>query len=107
MMHGWGHTHVSSAFEVYLVLTQPPHDATSRAAWQDQLAIEPPVWGSARRAQAASALTTRGLRVWSWDDYAVVFSDVDAQPPCGLQYRPWHVLQLEPELPLSRNAQST
>jgi hypothetical protein len=97
MMHRWGHTSVSNAFEVFLVLAEPPGLAELRGLWQDQLAIEPPVWGGKSGARAASALAARGLRVWSWDDYAVVFSEPHAHPPHGLHYRPWHLLELEPD----------
>jgi hypothetical protein len=97
MMQRWGTTAVTSAFEVYLTLAAPPADPHAHSAWLDLLAIEPPVWGGTRAARAASKLTARGLRVWSWDDCTVVFSQTDAQPPGSLRYRAWHPLELAPE----------
>ncbi len=106
MMQRWGATAVTSALEVHLALAEPPTDAEAYRAWRELLVIEPPVWGDRRAAQAASKLAARGLRVWSWDDYAVVFSDAPAEPPRGLHYRPWHLLELEPEPSRSRAMRS-
>jgi hypothetical protein len=43
MMQSWGHTHVSSAHEVYLVLSRPPNDARGHWLWRNLLSIEPPI----------------------------------------------------------------
>jgi hypothetical protein len=96
-MQRWGTTAVTSAFEVYLTLAAPPTDTHAHRAWLDLLAIEPPVWGGTRAARAASKLTARGFRVWSWDDQSVVFSDPDTQPPRGLRHRPWNPLLVAPQ----------
>src|SRR5580704_8839773 len=107
MMQRWGSAAVTTAFEVYLALAEPPTDPDAHCVWRELLVIEPPVWGDRRAAQAASELAARGLRVWSWDDYAIVFSDPAEQPPRGLRYRPWHLLELDPEpYPRSRAMRS-
>jgi hypothetical protein len=95
MMQSWGHTHVSSAHEVYLVLSRPPHDARGHWLWRSLLSIEPPIWGCAAARGAALAFASRvGGRVWSWDDEGIVFSDFESQPPRSLHYRSWHRLAL-------------
>jgi hypothetical protein len=94
MMQAWGHTHVSSAREVYLVLSRPPSDARGHWLWRNLLSIEPPIWGCAAARGAALALASCGYRVWSWDDHGVVFSDFESQPPRSLRYRSWHRLAL-------------
>ena len=104
MMQCWGTAHVSSALEVYLVLSCPPLDPRAARLWYSQLAIEPPIWGGAPARRCALSLAARGLRVWSWDDRGVVFSDFDALPPRTLRYFPWYRLglaggQFSPESP--------
>jgi hypothetical protein len=96
MMQRWGYTHVSSALEVYLVLANPPPDPHGRRLWQGLLAVEPPIWGHASARRCALTLAARGLRVWSWDERGVVFSDFDARPPRSLRYCPWYRLLLGP-----------
>ena len=95
MMQPWGHTHVSSALEVYLVLHDPPVELEPHRRWRTLLGIEPPIWGSGDARRSALWLASRGQRVWSWDDYAVVFSPLAAVPPRGLHYRPWTLLELD------------
>jgi hypothetical protein len=115
MIQRWGHGRVSSAFEVYLVLTRPPSDARGFWLWKNQLSIEPPIWGCAAARGFALSLAARGVRVWSWDDDGVVFSDFDGLPFPTLRYRPWHRLELpaatsprEPSRPsLTTTAKST
>ncbi len=92
MMQTWGHAAVSSALEVYIVLTTVPIAPTQFRRWKDLLSIEPPIWGSLEAERRAQALGAAGLRVWSWDDYAVVYSDPRVLPPEGVHYRPWHLL---------------
>jgi hypothetical protein len=92
MLKVWGHARVSSALEVYDLLANPPHDPNARRLWHDLLSIEPPVWGSREARRQALALISDSRCVWSWDDYAVVFSPSHAIPPEGLHYRPWHLL---------------
>ncbi len=94
MMQHWAHKHVSSAREVYLVLSNPPTDSRGLWLWQNQLSIEPPVWGCAAARGYALSLAARGVRVWSWDDHGVVFSDFDVLPPRTLRYHPWDRLEL-------------
>jgi hypothetical protein len=89
MMQAWGHTHVSSAYEVYLVLSLPPRDPRGRSLWRGLLSIEPPVWGGPAAATLALKLAACGHRVWSWDDHSVVYSDFDALPPSTLRYEQW------------------
>jgi hypothetical protein len=88
-MQRWGHRHVSSALEVYLVLSSPPSDPRDRSDWKDLLSIEPPIWGCPSARRWALTVAARGYRVWSWDDRGVVFSDLDVLPPRTLRYRPW------------------
>ncbi len=92
MMQAWGHTHVSSALEVYLVLSSPPPDTRGQWLWRNLLSIEPPVWGCAAARGCALSLAARGVRVWSWDDHGVVYADYDALPPATLRYDPWQQL---------------
>jgi hypothetical protein len=89
MMHRWGHYRVSSALEVYMVLAHAPAGLSKYRAWEYVLGLEPPVWGSRDAAVRAAALEARGVLVWSWDDYAVVFSHAASTPPRGVVYRPW------------------
>jgi hypothetical protein len=89
MMQRWGRRHVSSALEVYLVLSSPPSDPHALSDWKDLLSIEPPIWGGAVARKSALTLAARGHRVWSWDDCGVVFSDSDVLPPHTVRYRPW------------------
>jgi hypothetical protein len=93
MMKPWGHTLVSSAHEVYLVLIAPPFDSRQQEQWRELLCIEPPIWGALQARDAAATLAAQGLRLWSWDDFAVVLSEPSAQPPVGLRYCPWTQLE--------------
>jgi len=96
MMQRWGRRHVSSALEVYLVLSSPPPDPHDLSDWKDLLSIEPPIWGGAVARRCALTLAARGYRVWSWDDRGVVFSDSDVLAPCTVRYRPWKRALLPP-----------
>lgn len=89
MMHRWGRSHVSSALEVFMVLTHPPCARGHFADWEYQLTLEPPTWGGAEARNGALILQARGYHVWSWDDYAVVYSRPDTIPPRGVFYRTW------------------
>jgi hypothetical protein len=91
MMHPWGHCHVTSALEVFFLLTAPPRDPEGVQRWSELLSVEPPVWGSEEVHRRAHRLASRGLRLWTWDEYAVVFSDLGTRPPRGVHYRPWHM----------------
>jgi hypothetical protein len=99
MMQPWGHTHVSSAREVYLVLSNPPVDSRAEWLWRNLLSIEPPIWGCAAARGCALSLAARGVRVWSWDDDGVVYADFHAVPPYTLRYVPWHRLDLRSTRP--------
>ena len=94
MMQRWGHKHVSSAREVYLLLSSPPSDPPDLGLWQNILSIEPPIWGCPGARGAACALAACGFRVWSWDDHGVVFSDLESPTPRSLRYWPWYRLAL-------------
>jgi hypothetical protein len=89
MMQRWGHAHVSSALEVYRVLSCRPLDADERALWHGLLSIEPPVWGSPDPRRLARLLAGRGYRLWSWDDHGVALSDAGNLPPATLRYLAW------------------
>jgi hypothetical protein len=95
MMRRWGSAHVSSALEVYFLLRTPPTDGDLRGCWRELLAIEPPCWGTVETHRRAEGLKARGLRVWTWDDYAVVVSLAAVMPPAALHYRSWHLLDLD------------
>jgi hypothetical protein len=90
MMQRWGHRHVSSALEVYLVLSSPPTNHRDRSDWKDLLWIEPPIWGYAGARRGALTIAARGYHVWTWDDHGVVFSDLNVLPPAAVRYRPWN-----------------
>jgi hypothetical protein len=92
----WGHTRVSSALEVFTVLTNPPTDPGYRARWEELLTIEPPFWGSLmQHAHPLSGLNARSYRLWSWDDHGVVLSLDTLEPPLGVRYRTWDFLRHE------------
>jgi hypothetical protein len=94
MMQRWGHKQVSSAREVYILLSDPPSEPRDQGLLQNLLSIEPPIWGCAGARGAACALAACGFRVWSWDDHGVVFSDVESIPPRNLRYWPWYRVAL-------------
>ena len=91
MMKAWGTLRVSSAEEIYAVLTKPPTDTNRRRRWTERLGIEPPVWGSKTVAMWARWFVERGMRVWTWDEDGIVFSEHNTLPPDGVVYRSWHV----------------
>jgi hypothetical protein len=90
MMQRWGRRHVSSALEVYLVLSSPPSNPRDRSDWKDLFWIEPPVWGGAGAQRGVLDLAARGYHVWTWDDHGVVLSDLNVLPPATVRYRPWN-----------------
>ena len=102
MMKPWGRLGVTSALEVYLVLSRAPSDPNERALWQNQVSIEPPVWGCAAAHDAARSIAERGYRVWSWDDRGVVFSEFEAWPPRTVAYLPWDGADPDRVAPTSR-----
>lgn len=102
MMQRWGRRHVSSALEVYLVLSSPPPDPHDLSDWKDLLSIEPPIWGGAVARRCALTLAARGYRVWSWDDRGVVFSEFEAWPPRTVAYLPWDGADPDRVAPTSR-----
>jgi DNA topoisomerase-3 len=104
----WGHTSVSSALEVFNILTSPPADPGYRARWQELLSVEPPFWGSLLEHGAVLGwLFDRAYRLWSWDDHGAVLSPRDLSPPLGVQYRTWDFLRHElDELPTRPRLQS-
>ena len=93
MMQLWGHTHVSSAHEVYLVLSRAASSLEDSKAWEDLLCIEPPIWGSAAAHASAMLLAAIGYRVWSWDELGIVYSYPDAVPPRSLRYLSWTAVE--------------
>ena len=102
MMKPWGRLGVTSALEVYLVLSRPPSEPSERALWQNQVAIEPPVWGCAAAHGAAQSIARRGYRIWSWDDRGVVVSEFEAWPPRTVAYLPWDGADPHQVAPTSR-----
>jgi hypothetical protein len=66
-MQPWGHTHASSARDVYLVLSKPPLDSRGHWLWHNLSSIEPPIWGCAAAREFALMLAAWGYRAWSWD----------------------------------------
>ena len=92
----WGYERVSTALEVYDVLTSPPRDSGHHSFWLQLLEFEPPFWGSLLdHAPAVAELIAHGYRVWSWDDHGAVLSPSHAEPPQGVRYRTWSYLLQE------------
>jgi hypothetical protein len=89
MIQPWGYTFVSSAYEVYLLLSRLPVDAQDANRRDDLLSIEPPVWGSDTAHESARVVAASGYRVWSWDELGIVYSYPRSLPPSTLRYLPW------------------
>jgi hypothetical protein len=89
MMQPWGHTFVSSAHEVYLLLSRLPADAEDANRKDDLISIEPPVWGSSAACESARVVAACGYRVWSWDELGIVYSYPHTLAPRSLRYMAW------------------
>ena len=89
MMQRWGHMFVSSAREVYLLLSTLPANAEDANRRDDLLSMEPPVWGSSAAHQSARLFAACGYRAWSWDELGIVYSYAHSLPPSTLRYMPW------------------
>lgn len=92
MTYRWGRLYVTNPLDVYLVLIRAPGGRARYAAWEVQISIEPPTWGSDEAQGHALVLGLRGFHVWTWDDYGVVYSQPNKFPPRGVTYHPWRIL---------------
>jgi len=99
MMQPWGCRFVSSAYEVYLLLSRLPVDDKDANRRDDLLSIEPPVWGSDAARESARVLAACGYRVWSWDELGIVYSYPRSLPPRSLRYLPWSEVGRTASLP--------